>query len=283
MWFVFDGCGIVCVVLTYFFLITANITVWCCGTFPFAGLEQFACKVVYELWFFVSVWSHLVCMLTDPGAIPLVADVELEEANDEVKNKPYCVKCKSPKPDGAHHCSTCNRCIMRMDHHCPWVNNCVGARNQKHFLLFMLYVFLQSWVAIFVLGCTFMRIGGDPFPAEKRRGFLEPLREEETMSLKIELQERRVSTDHVTKVILPCICVIFIGLLFGLFTAIMMCDQASNIWEGTTSIDSLQGRARPSREARSIRDSMLEVMGLGPIIFWLLPTPVRSITQVKHR
>lgn len=31
-----------------------------------------------------------------------------------------CKKCLTPKPTRTHHCSICNKCILKMDHHCPW-------------------------------------------------------------------------------------------------------------------------------------------------------------------
>lgn len=35
-----------------------------------------------------------------------------------------CKKCIAPKPPRTHHCSVCNRCVLKMDHHCrilqPW-------------------------------------------------------------------------------------------------------------------------------------------------------------------
>ena len=73
----------------------------------------------------------------------------------------YCTKCAHFRPARAHHCSICNRCILRMDHHCllaippllilfvftgPWVGNCVGHLNHKFFFLFMMYTFFASLV-----------------------------------------------------------------------------------------------------------------------------------------
>ena len=51
------------------------------------------------------------------------------------------------KPPRTHHCSKCDRCILKMDHHCPWVGSCVGYDNHKVFVQFMIYV---------VIGCLFV-------------------------------------------------------------------------------------------------------------------------------
>ena len=60
-----------------------------------------------------------------------------------------CYKCKGVKPPRSHHCSTCGRCVLKMDHHCPWMNNCIGLKNQKAFLLFNMYVMICSvWTVL---------------------------------------------------------------------------------------------------------------------------------------
>lgn len=34
-----------------------------------------------------------------------------------LKGMKYCRKCRLPKPARAHHCSVCNKCVLKMDHH----------------------------------------------------------------------------------------------------------------------------------------------------------------------
>ena len=63
-----------------------------------------------------------------------------------------CKHCKCVKPPRVHHCSKCDRCVLRMDHHCKWLSNCVGQRNIKFFLNFTFYMALYCLYS-FVIFC----------------------------------------------------------------------------------------------------------------------------------
>ncbi|TFK36733.1 DHHC palmitoyltransferase-domain-containing protein [Crucibulum laeve] len=62
-----------------------------------------------------------------------------------------CRRCGLQRPERTHHCKICNRCVLKYDHHCPvsllilWINQCVGLHNERHFVLFMVYLVLATF------------------------------------------------------------------------------------------------------------------------------------------
>ncbi|KAK7072850.1 Palmitoyltransferase zdhhc16 [Halocaridina rubra] len=62
-------------------------------------------------WLLINVIFHFVMAAkTDPGTPP--QGILISEAVT------ICKKCIAPKPPRTHHCSVCNRCVLKMDHHC---------------------------------------------------------------------------------------------------------------------------------------------------------------------
>lgn len=70
----------------------------------------------------------------------------------------FCQKCKQLKPPRAHHCSVCDRCVLKMDHHCPWVGGCVGFNNHKFFLQFLVYTSTGCLYAAATMGPFAMKM-----------------------------------------------------------------------------------------------------------------------------
>jgi len=84
------------------------------------------------------------------------------ESDDQTRYFPspftsYCKKCKLLRPARAHHCSTCNRCVLQFDHHCPWTNNCIGFGNYRSFFLTVFYVTLGAWYGFVILAPPFFQ------------------------------------------------------------------------------------------------------------------------------
>ena len=146
-WLVCDVTGFLCASFALCLMAFAQYGVLACVLLPHENL-LYRCVnlVIFQFIFFFAFASYVRTMFTDPGAVG--NDVQISQADESTELGQsqilMCQKCNTIKPERAHHCSICQRCIQKMDHHCPWVNNCVGGNNQKFFVLFILYIGLLS-------------------------------------------------------------------------------------------------------------------------------------------
>ena len=174
---------------------------------------------------------------------------------------PICSRCKGFKPARAHHCSQCDRCIMKMDHHCPWVNNCVGVNNQKHFCLFCLYIACISTYALMLL---FFRAIGDH---GVHRG-----NQPQNMG---DLQRAARQTNDPGGRLLMMTLLFFEAILFGLFTLAMLSEQLSGILRDQTGIERLKQQEPSAGRTHSAMHLLSHTFGRPISLLWLLPTTVK--------
>ncbi|EIN13020.1 zf-DHHC-domain-containing protein [Punctularia strigosozonata HHB-11173 SS5] len=117
--------------------------------------------ITYTLTFLALV-SLLVCVVRDPGPVdykPGEEDSSLGDENamsltealmgpgptdDYSEPGKWCNKCWAPKPERTHHCSTCGRCVLKLDHHCMWLTKCLGHRTYPSFVHFLISVTLLA-------------------------------------------------------------------------------------------------------------------------------------------
>ncbi|XP_069756394.1 palmitoyltransferase ZDHHC16-like isoform X2 [Narcine bancroftii] len=137
--------GVVFVVLVIILTTTIVLIVYICvlpvilSTYPAGWVAWHLCYGHWNLMQIVFHYYKAVCTLPGHPA----------EGKSDVPMVSICRKCINPKPPRTHHCSICNRCILKMDHHCPWLNNCVGHFNHRYFFSFCLFM---------TLGCVYCSV-----------------------------------------------------------------------------------------------------------------------------
>ncbi|KAL5969849.1 Palmitoyltransferase ZDHHC3 [Taenia solium] len=218
VWFVRDCAGCVCMVFTWLLIAYGEFVVACIilPQLP-SAIIAWTFGFIYHIFALLAVASHLKAVFTDPGTVRLgnaTRDAVMRIYLASGSNTPLvrCPKCLCIKPDRAHHCSCCRRCVRKMDHHCPWVNNCVGEGNQKFFVLFNLYIFLQSLAGLaliisFFLSC-FSEFGKCEYPGSY----------------------------SATASLINNIFFVSEATFFGLFTSVMSCSQVSSIISDETAV-----------------------------------------------
>lgn len=204
----------------------------------------------------------LLSMPTEPdGGAETISYVAHETKNSGKAR--YCKKCAVHKPDRTHHCSICDRCILKMDHHCPWLNSCVGYQNYKFFYLFVVW---GTVYCIFICGSTVPSIVDFFAPGQQGLG-----------------------ADVLQKALL-----VLTSGLFGLALAMFSVMHTTLLLGNKTTIESFQERTLIRFEGKgpllsvesshiydlgSWRENFRQVMGRNPWLQWL---PVSTQTGNGH-
>lgn len=189
----------------------------------------------------------------------------------------YCRFCKSYKPDRAHHCSVCSRCILRMDHHCVFVNNCVSFYNHKFFVSFITYAFLGCLFVSIVSFPTFYAIISTSAIPRTRAHLLS-----KTLPLTFATVRRTVPINSTTTIplskSLQTICMIgyIMCAAFAFALGVFVCFHAYLVAKGRTTIEMYE-LTDPTRAARVAEFDLgpsrnfRKVFGNVPIC-WFFPT-----------
>jgi len=257
-WVRSDPCGLFSANLTIALILYAQFVIVKILVLPWFGFGGHV--LLYTCCSILALVSHTRAQFSDPGSVPKnhssqtypSATIDsLEQAAISTISDPNslpsqvprtCKRCKAVKPFRAHHCSTCGRCVIKMDHHCPWVNNCVALFNQKYFLLFLFYTCLCCLYSAVLLISRFISCTNN------------------------------IKTCSVTGVGAALCVVNFIeALIFGLFVCIMMFDQFSAIFDNTPGVDALQNKHGAKRGRYQ---SLKDVFGEPFSWRWFLPLSI---------
>ncbi|EAW95463.1 zinc finger DHHC-type palmitoyltransferase 7 [Homo sapiens] len=285
VWFIRDGCGMICAVMTWLLVAYADFVVTFVMLLPSKDFWYSVVNgVIFNCLAVLALSSHLRTMLTDPekssdcrpsactvktGLDPTLVGIcgegtesvqslllgavpkgnATKEYMESLQLKPgeviyKCPKCCCIKPERAHHCSICKRCIRKMDHHCPWVNNCVGEKNQRFFVLFTMYIALSSVHALILCGFQFISC------------------------VRGQWTECSDFSPPITVILLIFLCLE--GLLFFTFTAVMFGTQIHSICNDETEIERLKSE-KPTWERRLRWEGMKSVFGGPPSLLWMNP------------
>ena len=200
-------------------------------------------------WYQLSTWPNLAAQTAFAAMVALLlssyACTSLLApgsptwgANSKTGN--WCERCLVQKPERCHHCSVCDRCVLKMDHHCIFTDSCIGLRNQPYFLLLVALATAASGCAAIAVTPQFLvslraALGFDGFDGS-------------TFGLRL----------HLYVIILAVSAAVSFALLWDL-----LLGQLHGLLRNETTIEGLQNweERRSSRYDRGAMKNVADVFG----------------------
>ncbi|KAL7719744.1 Palmitoyltransferase [Entamoeba marina] len=92
-------------------------------------------SAVFCFFIYGIVLSLAICSYSNASD----ADVFLPNDIDKYQIQDTCNVCNQPQPSRCFHCDVCKACVLKREHHSIVLGVCVGFRNQKTYILFLIY------------------------------------------------------------------------------------------------------------------------------------------------
>eukprot|EP00005_Dracoamoeba_jomungandri_P006982 CAMPEP_0174271958 /NCGR_PEP_ID=MMETSP0439-20130205/49581_1 /TAXON_ID=0 /ORGANISM="Stereomyxa ramosa, Strain Chinc5" /LENGTH=271 /DNA_ID=CAMNT_0015362255 /DNA_START=74 /DNA_END=889 /DNA_ORIENTATION=+ len=184
----------------------------------------------------------------------------------------FCARCEEFKPPRSHHCRECNACTLKMDHHCPWVGNCVGLKNQKYFVVFLIYASVGLLYAVVIYLWRLIQIFTTYTIFVRRRG-----------GHRVEDEDMGSGEDVPTVQIILLVTNLLIMIPICLSLFCLMSYQLGLVFENLTTIEEYENHVMKRKAERNgdkwkwyydlgWRENTIQVLG-DKIYMWFLPVP----------
>ena len=209
-------------------------------------------SIIFYFCSFMTLLCHTMSMYTEPGLIDQNVVSKLKS-----NKKNFCKKCKKYRPLRAHHCSTCKKCVMKLDHQ--------GYNNQKIFFLFLLYASVGCLIS-FIFLCT--RIFNPDFSYALRHP---------SFKINIELNFFQIIIQTILSLSEPLTLVAGAALSFSVTVSVgaLLGNQIYCLSRNVTQVESAIYRGDQEQNqwyAKKDRWFMIKtVLGLGPKWKWFFP------------
>lgn len=232
---------------------------------------------------FNTLFNYCISAFVQAGPLPQVVWGSSDYVSKgSLEGYRFCHICNKPKPPGAHHCRTCQDCILEMDHHCPFIGNCVGAANQRPFILFLLFAVLSNIYVLMMSVHALLKIWTSLT--------IYSVRVEVASSswsvmdiLASFLQVIRGGLESSSVRALAILYLIAVSLSVTIGVGLLLHQQLRQLYDGLTFIDSLQVENGGVRGVLSSRGwiNLQRIFGNGHPIFWIFPKLVSDANGKK--
>ncbi|KAH0570261.1 Palmitoyltransferase [Spironucleus salmonicida] len=95
----------------------------------------------YLQWYFALPLDSLLIYCTINFITSTIQLIFYDPGYVEQSDNPYqeiCQKCNYRRPQRAHHCSQCEKCVRKFDHHCDIFQSCIACWNMPYFFKFFM-------------------------------------------------------------------------------------------------------------------------------------------------